>query len=97
MQAKFGILTLLVQHGWEKSGKIDRGLATGTLSGIVLSPRDENPASLAAFTDNPREDNPELTVFVDPQHYTATVVNPPRRPSARLPLLATRRRPIVTS
>ncbi len=69
-------MTLLAQHGWGKSDKIDRGLAAGTLSGVILSPRDENPSSLASYTDSLREDNPERTVFVDPQYYATTVVNP---------------------
>ena len=69
-------MTLLAQHGWGKSDKIDRGIASGTLSGVILSPRDESPTNLAAYAQALREDNRDLTVFVDPQFYATTVTNP---------------------
>lgn len=69
-------MTLLAQHGWGKSDKIERGIAAGALSGVVLSPRDEIPERLVAYVDSLQENDAELTVFLDPQLYAATVLNP---------------------
>ena len=75
-------MVLLAQHGWGKSDKIERGLELGSLGGIILSPRDESPPVLETFARRLREDNPGLTVFIDPQYYATTVTNPR---SGRLP------------
>ena len=69
-------MTLLAQHGWGKSDKIDRGVQDGSLRGAILSPRDENPASLEEYARQLLETQPELTVFVDPQCYASTIIDP---------------------
>ena len=69
-------MTLLAQHGWGKSDKIDRGVQATSLSGAILSPRDENPTSLEAYAHQLLENHPELTVFVDPQFYASTIMDP---------------------
>ena len=42
-------MTVLAQHGWGKSNKIERGIADGSIHGVIMSPRDESPAKLASF------------------------------------------------
>lgn len=69
-------MTLLAQHGWGKSDKIDRGVEAGFLDGAILSPRDESPGSLEAYASLLLEHHPELTVFVDPQYYATTIMDP---------------------
>ena len=68
-------MSLLAQHGWGKSNKIERGIETGTLSGVILSPRDESPPNLSAYVEALRRNDPNLTVMVDPQFYATTVTN----------------------
>ena len=69
-------MTLLAQHGWGKSDKIDRGIQSASLDGAILSPRDETPENLATYAAHLLETRPDLTVFVDPQFYATTIMDP---------------------
>lgn len=69
-------MTLLAQHGWGKSDKIARGVQAAHLGGVILSPRDENPESLEAYSQLLLDNHPALTVFIDPQYYASTILNP---------------------
>ena len=69
-------MTLLAQHGWGKSDKIDRGIQSASLNGAILSPRDETPESLESYAARILEAHPDLTVFVDPQFYATTIMDP---------------------
>ena len=51
-------LTILAQHGWGKSDKIERGINDGSINGVIMSPRDETPANLARFLANIADNNP---------------------------------------
>lgn len=69
-------MVMLAQHGYGKSDKIERGLDAGHIQGAILSPRDETPANLASYASRLRRDYPNATIFIDPQFYASTVVNP---------------------
>ncbi|KAA0576060.1 hypothetical protein [Azospirillum sp. Sh1] len=69
-------MVMLAQHGYGKSDKIERGLSAGHIQGVILSPRDEAPGNLASYVYRLRQEYPQSTVFVDPQFYASTVVNP---------------------
>ena len=63
-------MTILAQHGWGKSNKIERGIANGSIHGVIMSPRDESPANLASFLSTIHTDVERL---VDPQLYVGTI------------------------
>lgn len=66
---------IYAQHGWGKSDKIEEGLRAGHLSGVILSPRDEEPDRMAALVDALRDEfGEEITILFDPQFYATTVV-----------------------
>ena len=68
---------LFAQHGHGKGDKIDRGLARGLLSGIILSPRDLAPGAMIGFVHGTRKTHPNATLLFDPQVY-AVAANPPK-------------------
>ena len=47
-------MSLLAQHGYGKGSKIDLALQQGSVDGLVMSPRDESPANLAAYLERVR-------------------------------------------
>ncbi len=69
-------MTLLAQVGYGRSDKIQTGIQAGSISGAILSPRDEDPAKLASFVQTLRNTNPASTILFDPQFYAATIVSP---------------------
>ena len=66
-------MTILAQHGWGKSDKIERGLADGSIQGVIMSPRDESPAKLASFLSDIRASQSNAERLVDPQLYAGTI------------------------
>lgn len=66
-------MTILAQHGWGKSCKIEQGIYNQTIEGLILSPRDENPSNLAAFLNDIQADHPDSERLVDPQFYVGTI------------------------
>ena len=66
-------MTILAQHGWGKSDKIQRGIANGSIQGVIMSPRDETPANLASFLSEIHDDFPNTERLVDPQLYVGTI------------------------
>ncbi|MDI7267416.1 MAG: hypothetical protein QME96_05430 [Myxococcota bacterium] len=66
---------ILAQHGFGKTTKIQDGLAVGSITGVVLSPRDETPDTLEAFAKELRGQFPDAMLLFDPQFY-ASVVSP---------------------
>ena len=66
-------MTILAQHGWGKSDKIERGLTNGSIQGVIMSPRDELPLNLASFLSTTREKFPNSERLVDPQLYAGTI------------------------
>lgn len=66
-------MTVLAQHGWGKSDKIETALTAGSIQGVIMSPRDETPANLASFLSNIRADHPSAERLADPLFHIGTV------------------------
>lgn len=68
-------MPLLAQSGYGRGEKVDKGLDANSISGVILSPRDESRERLEAFCQElaGRDDTP--TVLFDPQFYAATLRN----------------------
>ena len=66
-------MTILAQHGWGKTDKIQQGIADGSIQGVIMSPRDETPAKLASFLSEIQDDYPNTERLVDPQLYVGTI------------------------
>ena len=66
-------MTILVQHGWGKSNKIERGMANGSIQGVIMSPRDELSDNLASFLSTTLDSYPNTERLVDPQLYAGTI------------------------
>lgn len=65
---------IYAQHGHGKSDKIEAGLRQGRLSGVILSPRNEQPDRMMAYVDAlRREFGDQVTILFDPQFYVTTV------------------------
>ena len=64
-------MTILAQHGYAKSDKIQQGIDDGSVSGVIMSPRDEQPANFAAFVSALPED---VERMADPQFYVGTIL-----------------------
>ena len=65
-------MTILAQHGYGKSNKIEQGIEDGSIQGVILSPRDEQPMNLASFLSNIPSNVERL---VDPQLYAGAILN----------------------
>ncbi len=68
-------MPLLAQCGYGRSDKIETGLGAGSISGVILSPRDEARLRLESFHAELRRDLPNATVLFDPQFYAAPLTN----------------------
>ena len=66
-------MTIFAQHGWGKSGKIERGMTDGSIQGVIMSPRDELRDNLAAFLSTIQASYPNAERLVDPQLYAGTI------------------------
>ena len=66
-------MTILAQHGYGKSNKIEQGIANGSIHGVVMSPRDAVPSELAAFLNTVHNANPTAELLVDPQFYIGAI------------------------
>lgn len=66
-------MSLFAQHGWGKKTKIQEGIRSGLIQGVVMSPRDESPSNLKSFLRDIRMDFPDVMRLVDPQLYAATI------------------------
>lgn len=66
-------MTLLAQHGWGKSDKITSGLDDESISGLIVSPRDETPENAAALIASIASDYPESTRLFDPLFHAGQI------------------------
>ena len=66
-------MTILAQHGWGKSSKIENGLGSGSIQGVIMSPRDESPANLASFLSGIQANHPGAERLVDPLFHIGAV------------------------
>jgi hypothetical protein len=64
---------IYAQHGHGKSDKVEVALRQGTISGVILSPKDESPTNITNYIGGlRREFGTRVSVLFDPQFY-ATV------------------------
>lgn len=67
-------MLLLAQQGYGRSDKIERGIRDGSLSGVILSPRDTAADSLPPFIEALRtEFGDELEILFDPQFFASVI------------------------
>ena len=66
-------MTILAQHGWGKTNKIERGLSDGSIHGVIMSPRDEKCTNLASFLTDIAASHPGVERLVDPQLYAGMI------------------------
>ncbi|SRR6266704_2437108 len=64
-------MTLWIQHGYGKSDKIERLAAARVITGVILSPSDEEAPSLQATVSHCRTLG--LEIVLDPQTYVYTI------------------------
>ena len=69
-------MSILAQHGWGKTDKIDRGLQDGSIQGVIASPRDEIPENLRSFITDIASRHPGAKRFVDPLFHIGTLPGP---------------------
>ncbi|MBI1375133.1 MAG: hypothetical protein GC159_20635 [Phycisphaera sp.] len=68
-------MPLLAQCGYGRSDKIEQGIAAGSITGVILSPRDERRDRLESFYVDLRRGASDFAVMFDPQFYAATLSN----------------------
>lgn len=68
-------MPLLAQCGYGRRDKIEQGIAAKSVSGVILSPRDETRSRLEAFCTQLRSTAPDFDVLFDPQFYAASLQN----------------------
>lgn len=67
-------MDIYAQHGYGKSDKLELGLRQGTIKGVILSPRDEQPQRMETLISDLREEfGDSIVILFDPQFYAATV------------------------
>jgi hypothetical protein len=67
-------MLLLAQQGYGRSDKIERGIRDGSLSGVILSPRDTSADALPTFVTSLRQEfGDELEILFDPQFFASVI------------------------
>lgn len=66
-------MTLLAQHGWGKAEKIATALSNDSISGLIVSPRDETPENTAALFSVVAASHPKATRLFDPQFHVGLI------------------------
>ena len=66
-------MTLLAQHGWGKSDKIETGLSEESIRGLIVSPRDETPDNAASLIASIATDFPDSVRLFDPLFHAGMV------------------------
>ena len=69
-------MSVFAQEGYGKSNKIDLGIQDGSLTGIVWSPRDEDPSSVTTTISRYKASYPDMKMIFDPQFYITNLVSP---------------------
>jgi hypothetical protein len=65
---------MFAQHGYGKTDKIQTGIQLGHISGVVLSPKDEDPARLVDYIEDLRRQfGDRIEILFDPQFYATTI------------------------
>lgn len=68
-------MSIYAQHGWGKSDKILRGISDNSISGVIWSPRDEEPGSLPLAMAEHKAAGTNSVMIIDPQFYATTITN----------------------
>lgn len=66
-------MTLLAQHGWGKSEKIDTALDDGSINGLIVSPRDETPENATKLIASIASDYPDSMRLFDPLFHAGMI------------------------
>lgn len=66
-------MKIYAQHGWGKGDKLDRGFRDGVISGVILSPHDEEPTDLRTYVESLSSFRPRPDVLCDPQAYVSLI------------------------
>jgi len=66
-------MTLLAQHGWGKAGKITTALNDDSVSGLIVSPRDETPENAHTLISSVARDHRESTRLFDPLFHAGLI------------------------
>lgn len=66
-------MAIYAQQGYGKSDKISRGIEDGNISGIVLSPKDENPTKMQEYINYIMGKYKDVEIIFDPQFYVSTI------------------------
>jgi hypothetical protein len=70
-------MSILAQCGFGRGNKIERGLESAVIEGVIMSPRDERRDRLEQTVTLWNRDYPHSIIFFDPQFYAAAL-NVPR-------------------
>ncbi len=62
-------MAVYAQHGYGKSDKLTIGLEEGSITGVVMSARDEKPAALQSYISQLRDLSSDARLMVDPQFH----------------------------
>jgi len=67
-------MSILAQHGYGKSDKIEEGIRNEHINGVILSPRDEQPGNMSQYINDLRDEfTDSILILIDPQFYLATI------------------------
>ena len=66
-------MNILAQCGYSPGNKVSSGLNSGVLDGVILSPRNHDPAEIAAQASYASQSPQAKFVLLDPQTYGCTV------------------------
>lgn len=69
-------MALYAQHGYGKANKINKGIESGDISGIILSPKSETPQKLIEFSNEVRNSYIDTKIFFDPQFFMSYLQGP---------------------
>ena len=69
-------MSILAQCGYGRGGKIEQGLNSGVIHGVIMSPRDERKNRLEQAIHDWGSSHPNALVMFDPQFYAASLNNP---------------------
>jgi hypothetical protein len=62
-------MKLYAQHGSGKSNKIEKGIESSNISGVILSPKAETPEKLKCFIEKIKNNYKGIDILFDPQFY----------------------------
>lgn len=69
-------MSILAQSGWGRSTKIENGLDSKVIDGVILSPKDERKERIEESIKTMHQKYPNATLLFDPQFYAATLSTP---------------------